>query len=121
VGFDIDVRKVQRVLLKLAAGHAAYELSETQLGLPKYFVFAPLASLSKPDREAFEDLESGSSGYPEVGSRSFQRVVLKWPSPSDNQWIMVQPGRYRYAAFLAERVVVKMVLSEYLASEVQWS
>jgi hypothetical protein len=37
-----------------------------------------------------------------------------------NGWIVVQPGRYRYLAYVDSAVTVRMVLSEYLACEVVW-
>ena len=35
-------------------------------------------------------------------------------------WVVVQPDRYRYAVVETGGVVVRMVLSEYLACEVVW-
>lgn len=119
VGFNIDAARVESVLLKLARGHAAYELSEPRRDVPESFGFAPLTTLPVVNRQAFERLES-SNVWPEIGSRAFQRAVEGWTGASSDEWIVVQPGRYRYAAYLADGIVVKMVLSDYLACEVRW-
>jgi hypothetical protein len=36
-------------------------------------------------------------------------------------WIVVQEGRYRFLASTGDGILVRMVLSEYLACEVVWS
>ena len=56
--------------------------------------------------------------WPEVGSRAMQRLAMAYPNTPS--WIVVQPGRYRYVACVDDIVLVRMVLSEYLACEVIW-
>lgn len=118
-GFSAELGRVRNVAVKLGQGHAAYELSEPQLGEPTHQGIAPLLSLTPEHRHAFETI-GASSIWPEVGSRAFQRAVEDWAGEPGESWIVVQPGRYRYAAYLADGVVVKVVLSEYLAIEVRW-
>jgi hypothetical protein len=70
------------------------------------------------------DLEHGGSricGWPEIGSRAFRRACGKSPDGFEqtNSWVMVQPGRYRYAVYEVP-FLVRIVLSEYLACQVAW-
>jgi hypothetical protein len=123
--FNIDRPRVDRVVLKLARGHAAYELSEPQYEAPTSIAVAPLPLLSQ---EARLDFEAGPRagalvGWPEVGSRAFQRLALAFGGTGGmgaGGWIEVQPGRYRYLAFGDGSVTIRMVISEYLACEVVW-
>ncbi len=116
--FAVENDRVENVLLKLTKGHAAFELSEPQLGEPESLRFGPLETMTPEERTSFEQPQA-SSVWPEVGSRAMQRIVLPW-RPDVSQWVTVQPGRYRYAAFLDPGVVVRVVLSEYLAGEASW-
>jgi hypothetical protein len=115
--FNIELDRVERVVVKLAQGHALYELNEPQPAEPLSVVISPLHLLDDGMREAFENTSGyGFAIWPEVGSRAMQRLVQ-----NDNGWIEVQPGRYRYLAIADAVVRVRLVLSEYLACEVIWS
>jgi hypothetical protein len=105
--------------LKLARGHASYELGEPQLNQPMSLNFAPLDTLSPEARDDFESPPSPTA-WPEVGSRAMQRLIeeegaVDWPG-----WVVVQSGRYRYSASIGEGTVIRIVISEYLAGEVTW-
>jgi hypothetical protein len=134
--FVVDVARVRSVLLKLARGHAAYELDERPVREPA-LAWAPLASVDADSRRAFET-PPHSSVYPEVGCRAMQRMAVisvrlaSLTDPGDTLehrflvdpgWIEVQQGRYRYLAMLDDSgsVVVRFVLSEYLACEAIWT
>jgi len=115
--FNIELDRVERIVVKLAQGHALYELNEPQLAKPSSVVISPLGLLDNDVRGAFEN----TSGYdfaiwPEVGSRAMQRLVQ-----NAHGWLEVQLGRYRYLATTDTVVRVRLVLSEYLACEVIWS
>ena len=114
--------RVRNIVLKLARGHIAYELSLTQLDAPDEIHFFPLAVVSEDDRNAFENAGTNQfRPWPEVGSRAFLRACDA--EPYDNQqgqWVIVQPGRYRYSVDQYGGVRVQMVLSEYLACIVDW-
>lgn len=115
--FEIEAERVRRVALKLARGHAAYELNEPQFDGPTQVAFEPLATLS--DLRAFE-LPPIADIWPEVGSRAMQRLA-EAGGPITSEWIVVQEGRYRYlAAATRVGVIVRSVLSEYLGCEVAW-
>jgi hypothetical protein len=115
--------RVRNVVLKLARGHAAYELSLPQLDEPRAVAFAPLISLTDEARAEFERAGAGEvRGWPEVGSRALLRAVRARPfEDTEGPWIEVQAGRYRYSVDQAGGVIVRIVLAEYLACEVGWA
>ncbi len=118
---EIEVDRVRTVLVKLARGHAAYELHEPQDEEPTSLGFMPLVEMTNERLESFE-ASPASSLWPEIGSRAFIRAARSWPDGrDDNAWITVQAGRYRYQATVTtEGVSVRMVLRDYLAAEVCW-
>ena len=118
VAFVVDVDRVRNVVLKLARGHAAYELNEPQLDEPTALNFIPLTSMDPGVRSRFETPPQ-SWVWPEVGSRAMQRLATAFPVRVN--WIIVQSGRYRYMTAVSDGIVVRMVLSEYLGCEVVWS
>jgi len=115
--FGIETDRVRNVVLKLARGHAAFELNEPQYDTPSSVTITPLPSLSDEDRTRFET-PPRLSVWPEVGSRAMQRVIVGDPGAA--HWLIVQSGRYGYMATVGEGVIVRVVLSEYLMCEVAW-
>lgn len=118
VAFSAELPRVKNVILKLARGHSVYELNEPQIHAPSHIAFVPLVSMDSESRANYE-ASPRSSVLPEVGSRGSQRLVVNDPGVS--LWIIVQPGRYRYLAFVDGRVIIRIVISEYLACEVVWN
>lgn len=116
-----DRRRVNNVILKLARGHAAYELAAPMLDDPVSIATMPLHDLTEEQRRAFETVpEESVTGWPEIGSRAFPRtMVVGEEAFLDNDWQDVQPGSYRYLVMEAP-TTVRMVLSEYLACVVVW-
>ena len=122
VVFQAENDRVRNVVLKLARGHVAYELSEQKLEEPTHVMFVPLHSLTRAAREHFENPPT-PIGWPEVGTRALQRVVISTADPLtalDPAWIEVQEGRYRYFAIAEGPIMVRFVIGEYLACEVIW-
>ena len=121
--WEPEAGRVRNVILKLARGHAAYELYP-KLEKPSIVGFAPLQILSDDQRSAFEQVagDDETDLWPEIGSRAFLRAFGKSPDrlPLSGGWVVVQPGRYRYSVSETGGVIVRMVLSEYLACEVVW-
>ena len=117
-----DDNRVRNVVVKLARGHAAFELSHPQYENPVSVWFRPLIQMSTSDRAAFEDMGTGGiRGWPEIGSRAFHRACGAHPyADQSGPWIVVQERRYRYAVDQGEGVCVRLVLSEYLACVVEW-
>ncbi|MFH1717063.1 MAG: hypothetical protein ABIF19_06910 [Planctomycetota bacterium] len=119
--WEPEIKPVRTVILKLARGHAAYELGLPLLKEPKEISFAPLAVISDEERAAFE-LPSSSSVklWPEVASRALKRAVNNSLSEGQYGWFTLQPNRYRYLVDQTKGLDIRMVLSEYLACRVVW-
>ena len=116
-----EIERVSRVLVKNAKGHAFYELGEPMLAEHSWVGINLLSVLSPSEREAFESRTDGTANslWPEVGSRLMQSVAFGDLQPGG--WIEVQPDIYRYAVSQEpDGVLVRIVLREYLASEVLW-
>jgi hypothetical protein len=135
IQFDVEPERIRHILLKLARGHAAFELSRACREEPSTLWWRPLALLSEEERAPFEEAHVvGLLG--EIGSRGSQRAMVIQPvlQASDgtqttlgmgiviNDWIDVQDERYRYLAIDdADGVNIKIVIGEYLACEVAWN
>ena len=120
ISFIPEPDRVRRVLLKLAQGHAVYELNEPVRHDPSSLRFAPLSTLINDDRFSFEaQPEPELAPWPEVGSRAMVRMV----EGQDLQegWVVVQPGRYRYMAVAERSTIIRLVISEYLGCEAVWA
>jgi hypothetical protein len=118
-----EADRVRNVVMKLARGHAAYELAAPQLDEPEIIEFVPLSHLSPEQRVDFENAGAGGlRGWPEIGSRAFLRACGAPPfRDQPGPWIIVQPGRYRYSVDEHGDITVQMVVAEYLACCVVWS
>lgn len=115
-GFIPEEDRVAKVVRKLALGHAFFELHHRLFDSPCSIDFRPLIRLTEAEQEAFN---SGTTLWPEVGTRAMQRLCYE---PENAGWVEVQPGRYRYIAYVeSDAVVVKMLIGGYLACEVRWN
>lgn len=120
--WQVEIDRVRNVILKLARGHAAYELYP-KIEEPLEVFFAPYMALSEEEQDEFENATFGSlAGWPEIGSRAFLHASGKNLDQLERSggWVVVQPERYRYSTVETEGLVVKMVLSEYLLCAVSW-
>jgi hypothetical protein len=113
-----EAGRVSNVVLKLARGHALFELNEPQLSDPTSASVSPLGVMTTAELRAFES-PPVAGVWPEVGSRALQRMVID--NPGVASWISPQPGRYRYLASVTNGVTIRMVIREYLACEVNWN
>lgn len=114
-----EMSRVNNVVLKLARGHAAYELGELhQLDDPEAILCVPLANLDERTIEQFLSPQE-TPFWPEVGSRAFVRACKEFTGA--DHWQIVQPGRYQYLVTQVNGLTVRILLSEYLACEVRWS
>jgi hypothetical protein len=120
--WKVENDRVKRVVLKLARGHAAFELNEPQIGEPSDLNFRPLLTLTDAERDEFE-ASSGEllQAWPEVGSRSLQRTLVVGSVGYEPGWIDVQDGNYRYRVSQDGGPTVSIVLREYLACQVHWN
>lgn len=114
--------RVTKIVLKLARGHTAYELSLPQLEDPCCVFIQPILAMPNAAIAEFENAGSGEErGWPEIGSRAFLRACGAQPYDStDGPWITVQPGRYRYSVDQLGGVIVRIVIGEYLACHIEW-
>ena len=121
VVFAVDQERVKRVILKLARGHVAFEINEPQLDAPDYVGMRPLTLMSEKERADFEN-DSGQylAGWPEVGSRAMNRLLIVGAEAFSGGWLHVQKGRYRYRVGQEGGVSVRFVIRDYLACEVIW-
>jgi len=117
VSFRVEAGRVKNVALKLARGHAVFELNEPQRHEPSHLYLFPFSAMTPNVRARFEAVPR-SSIWPEAGSRAMHRLVVTDPGAST--WIVVQPGRYRYLASVGDGVIIRLVISEYLGCEVIW-
>ncbi len=120
--FEVEYERLQNVIIKLGKGHAAFENSEPHFEKPFSIWFKPISQMSNREITAFFKTPSESSIFPEVGSRAFQRIFKDYgASIQKSDWLVVQPGRYRYSLTLTNtNLFIRMVLSEYLACVVIW-
>lgn len=130
--FAPELDRIQNVMLKLARGHAAFELSQTCREKPDHIWFGPLLSLSKEDQETFNSVHF-QHNIGEVGSRNSQRLlVTQMTTISENgepqninmiinDWVDVQDNQYRYIAIDdMGAYIIRIVIAEYFACEVAW-
>lgn len=116
--WEMDRQRVQKVVMKLARGHVAFE-EYPRLSEPASVNFVPLLLMSPETRCRFESGYDGSPLLPEVGSRALGRIAQ---DASGSVWVDVQPGRYRYALTAdSTGVSVRLVIREYLACSVSWA
>jgi hypothetical protein len=121
------------VLIKLARGHACYELSVWNLGVPDSLWWAPISELGKPEREEFDEPFFVKT-LGEIGSRAVSRMIVIQPIISADgisqlvlepmiisDWLDVQAKRYRFLATDdGGEIVVSILIAEYLAARIIW-
>ena len=112
--------RVNRVVLKLARCHAAFELNEPKLDEPLHLEIKPLSHMTDDERVVFERDDDAFDVWPEVGSRAMQRVLVVGADAFDEGWMVVQEGNYRFRVSQANGLAVKIVLREYLGCEIVW-
>ncbi|MCU7936750.1 MAG: hypothetical protein KZQ99_18070 [Candidatus Thiodiazotropha sp. (ex Dulcina madagascariensis)] len=130
--FNPEENRVRNVMLKLARGHAAFELSQPCRCEPDHYWCGSLESLNEEQREGFSAAHIQKL-YGEVGSRNIQRMfAAEVTLQSDiseqntlqvvvNDWVEVQEGCYRYLAIDdISGVIIRIVIFDYLACEVGW-
>jgi hypothetical protein len=119
--WEVETERVRNVIVKLARGHVAYELSLPHVEEPDEVAYVPFVSMGEVERAAYESpITSDVQIWPEIGSRAFLRAA-NWPSELLTGWQVVQEGRYRYFVGQTCGDFVQIVLSEYLACRVVWA
>lgn len=116
--YAIDEPRLRNVLLKLARGHAVYEMNERLPKEPSSIAYGFIHQWEPDARERFET-EPITDIFPEVACRALWRFVTNVPGLAP--WIPVQDDRYRYLTCLTRHeIIVRFVIREYLACEVTW-
>jgi len=114
-----EIERVRAIILKLARGHIAYELSLPRTDEPLSISFAPLVLL---DEEVVADFLSpvDTPFWPEIGSRAFIKETKNMTWPRSDNWQVIQKARYQYLVSQSDGNFVRILLSDYLACEVRW-
>jgi hypothetical protein len=133
IRFGVEPERIRNVLLKLARGHAAFEVSQSCRDEPTSVWWCPLVLMTAGEREAY-NASHVVQLFGEVGSRGLQRLlvtqfVVRSGDGRDsmlslliNDWVDVQDGRYRHLAIDdCGAVKIRIVIAEYLACEITWS
>jgi hypothetical protein len=133
VQFAVEPDRIANVILKLARGHAAFELSQPCRDEPSSIWWRPLALMTKDEFESFDACDLVQT-FGEIGSRGLQRLcvmqlTLQAPNGETstkevivNDWVDVQDGRYRYLTIDGgSEITIKIVIGKYLACEVIWA
>lgn len=132
IAFIPEIERINNVMLKLARGHAAFELSQTSRDQTDHFWCGPLSSLPQENQEAFNSVHF-QQVFGEVGSRNMQRLMVTQMTRLSengeqqnicmliNDWVDVQDHQYRYIAIDdMGKIVIRIVVAEYFACEVAW-
>lgn len=130
--FAPEIERIYNVMLKLARGHAAFELSQPCRPKPDHFWCGPISSLPKENQEVFNSVHFQQT-FGEVGSRNMQRLLVTQMTLLSetgvqqniemliNDWIDVQDDLYRYMAIDdMGSLIIRIVIAEYFACEVAW-
>jgi hypothetical protein len=134
IQFNIEPDRIRNVVLKLARGHAAFELSQICRDEPTSLWWYPISMMTDAEREDFEASHVVQM-FGEIGSRASQRFMATQITLESlngetstmmnlviNDWLDVQEGCYRYLAIDDDgEIKIKIVIAEYLACEVTWA
>ena len=124
--------RVERILLKLAIGHAAYELSELLFddwkGCLETIEYVWRHQIDESDWYSLSAPVVIKEGVlPEVGARSYRNVYIAEAIDEDGKsmlmdWNEVQVGSYKYIAYYDnEKLIVKMIIKNLLYSQIVFS
>jgi hypothetical protein len=113
--------RVKNIIIKIAKALIGFELTKLVFQKPFKVSYLPIPNMTQKERLSFERLPDCLL-WPEIGTRTFQRMVLGNFGMGKNAiWCDVQPGRFRFSAIhLQTEIIIRFVISEYLACEVVW-
>jgi len=127
-----EFNRIRNVMLKLARGHAAFELTQPCNKEPDHFWCGPIYSLTQEAQDDFNAVHFQEI-VGEIGSRNMQRLLVTQMTRMSedetsktiniiiNDWLDVQDGLYRYLAIDdMGSIVIRIVIAEYFACEVKW-
>ncbi|EMV7407517.1 hypothetical protein AADQ46_001001 [Enterobacter soli] len=132
--FNMEIDRVRRIIIKLAQGHVAFELSEHCRNIFPSVWWGDISTMTRDKKDDFlSDTIIGSVS--EIGSRHSRKIMIvessienlndgsiKQISIALNSWIEVQKNRYEYITDVIDDYIrVKMLIGGYFACEVVWS
>lgn len=119
ISFNIDEKRLQNVLLKLARGHIRFECDNLFIDeLPSFFNVDFIVNFSEEQLNNFLS-PSKFVFLPEVGSRTFFDMCIDANNNLYTKWQIVQPNVYQY--MISENSSsVKMIIYNMLAVEIGW-
>lgn len=127
VFYQLDEQRFDRILLKLARGHAGFEYDYVDFDNTKIKIWYDfLFNMTENTLKNFESIpESGI--VPEVGIRAtaapfILQNITTGEATSLSIWNEVQENRYRYQVFQNEKenVTVKIVIFEFFYCEIEF-
>ena len=75
MSFNIEMERLENIILKLAKGHAKYENNSPQFAEPTHFAYKTLHTMTEEEIEEFLSLTEIQK-TPELGSRSMQNLII---------------------------------------------
>ena len=130
--FVPEFDRIRNVMLKLARGHAAFELSQPCTKDPDYYWCGPIYSLTQEAQDDFNAVHFQEI-VGEIGSRNMQRLLVTQMTQMSengtsktinmiiNDWLDVQDDLYRYLTINdMGSIVIRIVIAEYFACEIEW-
>lgn len=114
-----ELERFETIIVKLARGHLAFELSLPRLEEPISVQMMPLA-LMEPEQARLFLSTQPTSLWPEIGSRAFIRACKGLETEGCDSWRVVQPSRYQYLVSQSAGDFVRLLIADYLACEVCW-
>lgn len=118
--FQSEVERIERVIKKLAQGHAKFENSETQFEEPYRVWFQPITLMTETESDDFFANEELTL-IPEIGSRAFQRTMVDEMGIPKAYWKEVQENNYSYSiAHVPSGLRIRILIRNYLVGEVIW-
>jgi hypothetical protein len=117
VEYKVESNRLINVIVKLAKGHALYELNDPQVEAPTKISI--ISSFFQNSSNILHEENQKQIILPEIGSRAIQRAAIEGEGVSF-PWVIVQPGRYRYATTIGDGISIRIIISEYFSCEVVW-
>lgn len=131
--FNMEVERIKRIIIKLAQGHVAFELSEQCEDTPYSIWWGDINKMTEEEQKNFAS-DTIVDILSEIGSRHSRKLMIVETLLKDvndnikkvevivNPWIEVQENRYEYITDIVGHLIrVKLLIGGYFACQVVWS